>query len=317
MATWIFVQTPFGQNWIVGKVTKRFSRDLNTRIDINHVDFSLFNKMNLQGVIVEDQFRDTLLYAGEVQVRITDWFFFRDNIVLKYVGLKDAVVKMQRKDSVWNHQFLIDYFSSPSTGKSKSGSTAFDLKLVDFQNVTFIQKDAWLGQDMTIALRGFTLDAQQVDFSSHTIRLGNLNLEGPYVSLYNYPKLKPADSLALPDPLNPIIDSSLKWNKAGWVVVVNELNIIDGTFKTDRKTEREAFTFFDGQHIEFNKINTSFKELRWEKDTITAHLDLKTKERSGFEVKQLDADFLFYPDEKDASGRNWICTVSSSARLRR
>lgn len=297
VAAWIFIQTPFGQNWIVGKVTQRLSRDLNTKINIKNVDFSLFNKMHLEGVMVEDQFKDTLLYAGEVQLRITDWFFFKDNIVLKYVGLKNAVVKMQRKDSVWNHQFIIDYFSSPSGGNSKSGQTAFDLKQVDLQNVVFIQKDAWLGQDMTIALKGFTLDAQVVNFSKNTIHLGTLNLDGPYFSLYNYPKLKPASPSELPAALNPILDSSLKWNKAGWIVEVDKLNIINGTFKTDRKTDRAPYPYFDGQHVEFGQINSSFTNLRWEKDTITANLDLKTKERSGFEVKQMVAQLKMTPQE--------------------
>lgn len=297
LAAWIFIHTPFGQNWIVGKVTHRLSKDLKTRIEIKHVDFSLFNKMNLQGVLVEDHYKDTLLYAGQVDLNITDWFFFKDNIVLKYVGLSDAVIKMQRKDSVWNHQFIIDYFSSPSSGKSGGGSTAFDLKKVDFKNVVFVQRDQWLGQDMTIAFSSFGLDAQQVDFRNHTIRLGTLNLERPYVRLYNYPKLKPVDSLALPPAMNPIIDSSLKWNKAGWVVQVDKLNILDGTFKNDNYTAGDPLPYFDGQHIEFTKINSSFTNLRWEKDTITANIDLNTKERSGLVVKKLAANMKMTPQE--------------------
>ena len=108
LAAWLFIQTPFGQNWITGQVTKRLSKDLQTKIEIRKVNFSLFNNMHLQGVLVEDRKHDTLLYAGEVRVRITDWFFFKKNIELKYIGLSDAVVQMKRTDSVWNHQFLID-----------------------------------------------------------------------------------------------------------------------------------------------------------------------------------------------------------------
>ncbi|MEI9946402.1 MAG: hypothetical protein WDN26_19550 [Chitinophagaceae bacterium] len=83
LAAWIFIQTPFGQNWIVKKVTSRLSKDLHTTVEIRHVDFSLFNNMHLQGLIVEDHDRDTLVYAGEATVRITDWFFFKKSIELK------------------------------------------------------------------------------------------------------------------------------------------------------------------------------------------------------------------------------------------
>ncbi len=116
LVLWILLQTSFFQNYIVSRVTHRLSKDLNTTVSIKHVDFELFDKMLLKGTLVLDHNHDTLLYAGAVKVSITDWFFFKDNIVLKYVGLDDAVINLNRKDSVWNYQFLIDYFSG-SSGK--------------------------------------------------------------------------------------------------------------------------------------------------------------------------------------------------------
>src|SRR5690606_40463389 len=81
------------------QVTNRLSKDLNTRIEVKYVDFSLFNNMHLRGVLIEDQQKDTILSASEVRIRITDWFFFKKNIVLKYVGLENAVIKLQDRKS--------------------------------------------------------------------------------------------------------------------------------------------------------------------------------------------------------------------------
>src|SRR5215210_575934 len=80
------------QNWIVGKVTQRLSNDLHTEVKIKHVSFTFFNSMNLEGTLVKDLNKDTLLYAEQVKLRITDWFFLRDELVLKYAGLEDAYV---------------------------------------------------------------------------------------------------------------------------------------------------------------------------------------------------------------------------------
>lgn len=71
---YIFIQSPWGQNWIVRQVTSRLSKDLQTKISIKRVDFSLFDKMHLEGLLLEDRAGDTLLYAGDMKVRITDWF---------------------------------------------------------------------------------------------------------------------------------------------------------------------------------------------------------------------------------------------------
>lgn len=254
--------------------------------------------MHLQGVLVEDQHQDTLLYAGEVRVRITDWFFFKKNIELKYIGLTDAVIQMQRTDSVWNHQFLIDYFSSPSSEKSES-STQLNLKQIDLKNISFVKKDAWLGQDMTVRLSSFSLNAEDISLPKKTISLGSLNIVDPYFSLYNYPRRKPASATnSQENPAIPLSDSALKWNSAGWIIQADKLEITNGTFKTSSATAATPVPgVFDGKNIEFAKINTSFTGLRWEKDTVTALLNLQTKERSGFEVKNMEANVKLTPQE--------------------
>ncbi len=294
LAAWIFIQTPFGQNWLISKVTYRLSKDLQTRIEIKHVDFSLFNNMHLQGVLVEDRQRDTLLYAGEARVRITDWFFFKDNIELKYIGLTDATVHMQREDSVWNYQFILDYFASPkSSGKSDS-TTTLNLRQVELDNIAFRKTDKWLGQDMLIRLGSLDLEAKDVNFSKKIINLGSLTLAEPYVSLKNYTRLKPA---SLPIPEQPVsVDSLLKWNAAGWIMKVEQLDITNGTFRTDAGNSA-PLPGFDGQHISFEQINGSFRNLTWEKDTVRSAITLQTKERSGFVVKNLQADLKMTPEE--------------------
>ena len=292
---WVFIQSPFGQNWITHQVAKRLSKDLNTNIQIKHVDFSLFNNMHLQGVLIEDQKKDTILSAGEVRVRITDWFFFQKNIVLKYIGLENAIINMQRDNAVWRHQFIIDYFSSPSSGNA-GGGTQLSLDKVDLKNISFKKRDGWLGQDMVIAVASLNLETKNVSFNKKTIDLGSLTMEDPYFSLFNYQKLKPASTEIKAITPSPI-DSALNWNEDGWVVKIDKLKIQNGTFKNDAYTLTPTMASFDGQHIDFSKINASFSNVLWEKDTITTQLTLQTKERSGFEVKNMKANVKLTPQE--------------------
>jgi hypothetical protein len=82
--------------------------------------------MNLEGFLIEDQKKDTLLYAGKAAVRITDWFFWKSKAELKYGGLVDASINLNRSDSVWNYGFLLDYLSGGSSSGRKKG-IAIDL----------------------------------------------------------------------------------------------------------------------------------------------------------------------------------------------
>jgi hypothetical protein len=296
VALYIFIQTPFGQNWIVKQVTKRLSRDLQTKVKIDHVSFSLFNKMHLEGVLLEDRQGDTLLYARDMKVRITDWFFFKKEADLKYIGLEDAIIKFQRTDSTWRQQFIFDYFaSSPSDStKKKKAGIKFNLQKAEFKNVTFIKKDAWLGTDMTIKVGALNLDADKLSFSGNTFEINSLLIKNPVVALNNYNRLKPRDSLTTADVVNEI-KSAVHWNDPNTVFKIGYLKIENGTFSTDKLTNRPAFSYFDGKHILFTEINTELSNAKFSGDTIFSKLTLSARERSGLEVKHLNADLKMTP----------------------
>ena len=150
-----FIANKFFQNYIVSRVTHRLSKDLNTTVSIRHVDFELFDKMLLQGTLVLDHNQDTLLYAGAVKVSITDWFFIKDEITLKYIGLDDAVINLNRKDSVWNYQFLVDYFSGPPKKEkdTTTSGTQLDLKQIELHNCKIWQQDKWHGNRLACIVR--------------------------------------------------------------------------------------------------------------------------------------------------------------------
>lgn len=294
LGVYIFIQTPWGQNWIVKQVTSRLSRDLQTKIQIRHVDFSLFDRMHLEGVLLEDRKGDTLLYAGDMQVKITDWFFFKKNIELKYIGLTDAVVKFQRTDSVWRQQFIFDYFAPPSSGTTpkKSSGLQLNLRKAELKNVRFEKKDAWLGDDMTVYLGALSLDARNLTLTGNRYEINSLLLKDPVVSLLSYDKKKP-DRPAGKKEIKT--DSSDVWNEARTVFKIADLKILNGQFRADRKTERAPFDHFDGQHILFTGIEANLSNSTISGDTVFARLQLAARERSGLEVKNLSADMKMTP----------------------
>ncbi len=125
---------------------------------------------------------------------------------------------------------------------------------------------------------------------------GSLKMVDPYFSFIQLSKIKTASTEIKAITPSPI-DSVLNWNKEGWIVKIDKLEIENGTFKNDAYTKKATVAGFDGRHIDFSKINGSFTNVLWEKDTVTTHLTLQTKERSGFEVKNMKADVKLTPQE--------------------
>jgi hypothetical protein len=297
LLAWLAVQTTPVQNWLVRQATKRLSRDLKTTVQIKHVDFALFNKMVLEGTLVKDLRQDTLLYAGALKVNITDWFFFKDRIELKYIGLQDAVIHLQRQNSVWNYRFLADYFSGPKDTTTKKGSINLDLKKVEFDNVSILQRDGWRGEDMQLQFGKLDINADKLDMQHRLIRINTLHINQPLFAIYNYKGNRP-DSLRPKYIEETFVNDTnhLRWNPGKWDIAINEVTLNKGTFKSDRQTDDALSTHFDASHINFSDINATFKQVAFKQDSITLNMHLATRERSGLIVKKLDAQVRMHPE---------------------
>jgi hypothetical protein len=294
---WLLVQTTPVQNFLVRQVTQKLSKDLGTSVRIDHVDFDLFDKMLLEGTLIRDKKNDTLLYAGSLNVRITDWFFIKDQIQLQYIGLENAMLHSHRTDSVWNYQFLLDYFTGPkSSGQQKS--IELDLKEVEFNNFAIIQVDEWIGENVSASISQLTVDAKKFDLNRKEIEIEDLSLDKPAFAIYNYKGRRPKRTAQITEQEEEIVNDPLhlRWNADGWKILVQYLSINSGSFKTDRETNREPSRNFDGQHIFFSDIQADFRNLRLDRDTITAKVALSTKERSGFIVRSLQSQMKFHPE---------------------
>ena len=85
------------QNYIAQKITASISKKIGAAVRIKKVSVSPFNKLNIEGVLIRDQKADTLVFANLCKIRITDWFFLKENATLSYFGIEDAVIKINRK----------------------------------------------------------------------------------------------------------------------------------------------------------------------------------------------------------------------------
>lgn len=254
--------------------------------------------MDLEGLLIEDQHGDTLLYAGTAKVKVTDWFFFKDKATLKYIGLQNTQINIARTDSVWNYQFLVDYFSGPprKDTTAKKGGIDFDLKILDLENISFKQSDKWVGQDMNVFLRKLDLDAEYLDFNSKRIVITQLTLDGTAFTQSNYPGLKPK-----PENIKDIVQkipviSALQWNTQGWEIHIKDIHLNDASFATNNFTDRDPLPGrFDGQHVLFSKINGDLRDATFINDTVLTNIKLTAFERSGLEVKNLTANLKLTP----------------------
>ncbi len=254
--------------------------------------------MNLEGLMLRDKQNDTLLYAGQLKLRITDWFFFKDQAVIKYVGLENAVVKLSRKDSVWNYQYIVDYFGSSTKKKKKAGGLELNLKKVDLKNIHFTNKDQWVGETMELKLGSLLMDAENMNFSKNIFQVNEITINKPFFTIQEMDALRP-DSLR--KHKNPKLkDSSMYFNAGDITVHVAQIKIKDGGLWIEANEDKPS-NLFDGEHIRLSKLNGVIENFNFIKDTMRASIVMSAKDRSGFELKKLKTQFRFTPQIMELS----------------
>ena len=210
------------QNFIARRVLVSLAEKLETKVSVKHIRVDLLNHVLIEGLYIEDKAHDTLLYAGEARLRITDWFFLRkDKPVITYVGLHNAYVHMYRtaKSDEWNYQFVIDAFD---TGKKdstkKQNELELDLKKADLQNVRFHMDDAWVGSDMDIDVGSFQVDAREIDLKKRVINVNSIDGKAVGIVLRDYEGGRP------PRPKKKRALDTTAFIKAGWVEKIDGIS---------------------------------------------------------------------------------------------
>ena len=158
------------QDELARKAAKMLSERLKTKVSVGSLQVEWFNKISLKTVYIEDQYTDTLMYAGELNIRITDWIIVQNKPTLHYLELKNTIVHLYRtrNNAIWNYSFIESAFASKEKSKGKSSGFEFDLKTVALENVRLHMDDSWVGWDMNYDIGRLNVDVRTLDSVSYT-----------------------------------------------------------------------------------------------------------------------------------------------------
>ncbi len=132
------IQTYAFQTWLGKKASSYLSSELNSKIEVNAVNLEFFSKASLKGVTILDQHQDTLLY-GDILVDIKNFNYDKQSMVLHRIVLNDATAKLikYKGDTVFNYQYLVDYFDSGTKDTVKRQGWDIKFGEIILNNVNF------------------------------------------------------------------------------------------------------------------------------------------------------------------------------------
>ncbi len=125
------------QNYLSDKIETYLSQELGAAVNIGGVDISMFLRIILEDISIEDKEGNSLLFAEKLKIGVSGLSIAKKKVNIATVQIKKGVFQFQKyqNQEKLNIQFLIDYFSKQDTvAKEKKDAWIIALnsiKLID------------------------------------------------------------------------------------------------------------------------------------------------------------------------------------------
>lgn len=136
------IRTSYVQTYLANAATAYLSEELNTTVRIDAVDIVFIDRVDLKGVLLLDQQKDTIAKINSLLVNVSGLSAFNRQIYIDDVTLDGGVVKINRdaKTGDYNYWFLQDYFDS-GTKKKKSDPLPLRVDNIHISDIRFHYDD--------------------------------------------------------------------------------------------------------------------------------------------------------------------------------
>lgn len=304
VATLIFLyfllQSTAVQNWVIGKITGYLSGELETTVEIQHVDISFFDNVVLDGLFVADRRGDTLIYAERFKVGLNSNIFslLRNRLEINEVSLSRARVNIRKLegDTTTNLQFLLDYFAgSPPDPNKKPAPFQLRVQNLRLHDVQFLSEDKMAGKRMFASVGTGAIRVNKWDFKKNTIEAPIIDLNNVIFSIAEYPALETDDDDAEIPEKSPPDPNPLR-------ALVGKLVLRNAQFSLDRfddtPVRHDAVGNMDFSHL-------LVREIAIEADSVTASSGLAfsgrlrhlaATEQCGFSIQHLESNEVYVND---------------------
>lgn len=173
------IQLPYIQNKIVGIATSYISQKVQSRVEIGNIGISFPKYIVIKSLLVEDQQKDTLLYAGKLKVDYQWKDFFNQRINLNDLVLQDVDAHVYNRDSVFNYEFLIDAFADTTQLVRDTTSSAPWLLYagnIRLENIRLRYEDIPHELQASLLLNYLDVESLQMDFARTVISVKKVDI---------------------------------------------------------------------------------------------------------------------------------------------
>jgi len=184
----LLLNTSAVQNYVIGKITSAVSSKTNSTITIGRIGISFPKSLFLKNVFLDDQAKDTLLYAGEIKADLDMLALLKGDIVVNKISLDEikANISRQEGDSLYNFSFILIAFEKKDTinnASEKKDSSQFTIKSVELTQIHLLFDDKYSGIYAKTDFANLEVETEKLDLANLNFIISKIDFTNADVSL--------------------------------------------------------------------------------------------------------------------------------------
>ncbi len=177
----LLIQIPAVQSRLTQKAVAFLEGKIGTDVSLGAIRIGFPKRVVLEGIYVEDQSGDTLLYAGRLSLNTDLWALTKNKILLNEIALEDVVASVSRpaNDSAFNYSYILDAFAGDSTAVPdtlEQKGWDFSIGALKLKNIRVQYHDLLAGNIANATLGNFELGMDAFDLETGRVAIGEIRL---------------------------------------------------------------------------------------------------------------------------------------------
>lgn len=270
----VAIQIPAVQNAIVQKAVTFLHDKIGTEVRLARVALSFPKKVVLEGLYLEDQQQDTLLYIGRLAVDTDLWGLTRNTIELNDVEIDTlrGYISRSARDSTFNFDYIINAFASTDTTTVKDTTATpweFSIEDIALHHTRFAFRDSLEKNDIRFNSEELSVSLDEFDLTKSIIHADEIALENVSAIVIQRPAVTPrpdSTTVTLPDT------TSLPYDLGVNTIRLTSVRAFYTNHTTAQQIELDLGNAeLDAEAIDLQKQNIQLNEFTLEKTFIAYH----------------------------------------------
>jgi translocation and assembly module TamB len=177
----LIIQIPSVQKKLTQRAISFLEKKIGTTVTLKSISIAFPKAIVIKGLYLEDQKKDTLLYAGRLSVDTDLWALTKNEIQLNTIGLEDFNVNINRQenDSAFNFSYILKAFTSDTVSvkdTTNQKSWKFSIEDIALKKINAKYNDLLTGNIIDFTLGSFEVSLDEFDLDTYKIIVDKISL---------------------------------------------------------------------------------------------------------------------------------------------